>query len=313
MVDLPSYGPAGRIRLGSFLRSRPLLLNYEGDEKLIDFQVKCALTSSDIPFEKLRADKQDLLFVDNNNEAIPYWIEKADSTEIIVWLKFSEVIPGKEAFWLYYGNGNFLGASDGDTVFDFFDDFEDYTEKWQEGGDSPTVSSETVDGRSVVKITNGGTNCGGLETKQNINVENRVIERLIKGWTDTGNDDVDECICIDAAWETYAWCSHNLMHGLFDLEGGAESHGLEIGGNGWKNLGTEQLSATAWKRVITIIETGEITGICGDEEISETGTPSTYEGKLMLSVDNNQNNAGVYYDWIFVRKYTEPEPSVSVG
>jgi len=96
---------------------RPLILNNEGSEKLTDFQVKCVLTSSDIPFEKLRADKQDLLFVDNNNEPIPYWIEKADNMEIIVWLKFSEIPPGKEVFWLYYGNGNFSGASDASETF----------------------------------------------------------------------------------------------------------------------------------------------------------------------------------------------------
>jgi len=98
-------------------------LSYKGNDKLTDFQVKCILTSEDIPFEKLRPDKQDLLFIDNNNEIIPYWIEKVDSTEIIIWLKFSEIIPGRETFWLYYGNGNFAGISDGEETFDFFDDF----------------------------------------------------------------------------------------------------------------------------------------------------------------------------------------------
>lgn len=120
MIDLPirrGYEGPNRVSTGRFLRMRPLWLNYDGSEKLIDFQVKCVLTPSDIPFEKLRADKQDLLFVNNNNEQIPYWIEKADSTEIIVWLKFSEIIPGKEVFWLYYGNGNFSGASDVAATF----------------------------------------------------------------------------------------------------------------------------------------------------------------------------------------------------
>ena len=118
MIDLPirrGYEGPNRVSTSQFLRMRPLWLNYDGSEKLTNFQVKCILTSSDIPFEKLRADKQDLLFVDNNNELIPYWIEKADSTEIIVWLKFSKIIPGKEVFWLYYGNANFSGASDGEA------------------------------------------------------------------------------------------------------------------------------------------------------------------------------------------------------
>lgn len=117
MIDLPSYGYTGRIKLGSFLRQRPLILNYSGSEKLTDFQVKCTLAPSDIPFEKLRADKQDLLFVDNNNELIPYWIEKADASEIVVWLKFSEIEEGKTVLWLHYGNGNFAGMSNASKVF----------------------------------------------------------------------------------------------------------------------------------------------------------------------------------------------------
>ncbi|RLI99997.1 MAG: hypothetical protein DRP08_06800 [Candidatus Aenigmatarchaeota archaeon] len=120
MIDLPirrGYEGPNRVSTCQFLRMRPLWLNYEGTEKLTDFQVKCVLTPTDIPFEKLRTDKQDLLFVDNNNEPIPYWIEKADSTEIIVWLKFSEIIPGKEVFWLYYGNGNFSGVSNVSAIF----------------------------------------------------------------------------------------------------------------------------------------------------------------------------------------------------
>jgi len=125
MIDLPAHGYRGRIYLGSFLRYRPLWLKYDGDEKLTDFQVKCTLTNQDIPLEKLRSDKRDLLFITYEGENIPYWIEKANASEIIVWLKFSEIIPGKEVFWLYYGNGNFPGASNGSAVFEFFDNFED--------------------------------------------------------------------------------------------------------------------------------------------------------------------------------------------
>jgi len=117
MIDLPARGYRGRIYLGSFLRYRPLWLNYDGSEKLIDFQVKCTLTNKDIAFEKLRADKQDLLFIAYDGQPIPYWIENFNNTEIIVWLKFSEIIPGNEAFWLYYGNGNFPGISNASATF----------------------------------------------------------------------------------------------------------------------------------------------------------------------------------------------------
>jgi len=153
MVDLPARGYRGRIYLGSFLRYRPLWLKYNGDGKLTDFQVKCVLTNQDIPFEKLRPDKQDLLFITYEGESIPYWIESANSTQIIVWLKFSEIIPGKEVFWLYYGNGNFSGASNGAATFDFFDYFEDLS-KWTilNGGGNGSASIIERDGKKWLEL-----------------------------------------------------------------------------------------------------------------------------------------------------------------
>jgi len=160
MVDLPARGYRERAHLGSFLRYRPLWLNYTGGEKLTNFQVECILTNNDIPFEKLRSDKQDLLFISYDGEPIPYWIEKASSAEIKVWLKFSEIIPGKEIFWLYYGNGNFPGASNGSSVFEFFDDFETFNEdEWEKEGGSITIVPDPANsGRgNVLKFDGGGS------------------------------------------------------------------------------------------------------------------------------------------------------------
>ena len=295
---------------------RPVTITEQSGNDLTDYQVLVELNNTNFNFAHAQTNGEDIRFTDKEGDLRDYWIEEWDAVNETakIWVKVPSIpANGTTELYMYYGNPSASSASDGDATFEFFDDFEDYTEKWQEGGDSPTVSSETVDGRSVVKITNGGINCGGIETKQSINVENRVIERLIKGWMDALVGDVDENLGIDTAWKNDWYCTDNLMHGLFDIEGEAESHGLKIGGNGDISLGSQQLSTTEWKRVTTIIETGKITGICGGEEISATGTPTTYEGKLMISVDNNQDNAGVYYDWVFVRKYTSPEPTVEVG
>jgi len=174
MIDLPARGYRGRIYLGSFLRYRPLWLKYNGDGKLTDFQVKCVLTNQDIPFDKLRPDKQDLLFIAPEGESIPYWIESANSTQIIVWLKFSEIIPDKEIFWLYYGNGNFSGSSNGDSVFEFFDDFEDgdYTDKW-----SPIHDITCQELNGYIEQTNdpeggSGSNYHGLQSLKTFNSNN---------------------------------------------------------------------------------------------------------------------------------------------
>ena len=171
MIDLPTRGYRGRIYLGSFLRYRPLWLKYDGNEKLINFQVKCTLTNKDIAFEKLRADRQDLLFITYDGEAIPYWIENANSTEIIVWLKFSEIIPGTEIFWLYYGNGNFSGASNGEATFEFFDDFEDgiYTDKWTRIHDITWQESNGYIEQTNDPAGESGANYHGLQSLKTFN------------------------------------------------------------------------------------------------------------------------------------------------
>ncbi len=145
MIDLPARGYRGRVYLGSFLRYRPLWLKYEGSKTLTDFQVGFILTNHDIAFEKLRPDKRDLLFITQDGEAIPYWMEKADSSEIIVWLKFSTIKKGKEIFWLYYGNGNFTGASNGSSTFEFFDDFSANLDNWEQVGDGSAQIVEDSD------------------------------------------------------------------------------------------------------------------------------------------------------------------------
>ena len=157
MIDLPSYGPTTRIRLGNFLRMRPLLLNYEGIEKLENFQVRCILSTRDIPFEKLRSDRQDLLFIDNNNEIIPYWIEEVSDTQIKLWLRFPKIVPGTETFWLYFGNTNFSGLSNGEATFEFFDDFRD-ANRWIIAGSNPD--------KITINETEGRIEWNGLTKKE---------------------------------------------------------------------------------------------------------------------------------------------------
>ena len=297
----------------TFKYRRKITITEQSGSDLTYYQVLIELNSTNFDFTHAQTNGEDLRFTDADGNLLDYWIEEWDvvNESAKVWVKVPSIPANSSVkIYMYYGNPSASSASDGDAVFEFFDDFEDYTEKWQEGGDSPTVSSETADGRSVVKITNGGCDCGGIETKENINVENRIIERMLKGWAAEGTD-IDECLCIDTAWKNDWRCSDNLMHGVFDLVGGEDSHQVRIGGiNSW---GSKQLSPTEWKIAKTIIESGKITGIYDGEEISGEGAPTTYTGKILLSVDNNANSAGVYYDWIRVRKYTEPEPSVSLG
>ena len=124
MIELPQRCFIGRVNPRWFARVRPLFINYTGSETLTEMQVECVLSSSDIPFEKLRPDKEDLLFVDQNNEVIPHFIKEQNNSEIKLLLKFHTIRPGREIFWLYFGRPDFRGSDKFSTFF-FYDDFED--------------------------------------------------------------------------------------------------------------------------------------------------------------------------------------------
>jgi len=239
------------------------------------------------------------------SSSFSYWQEK-DGT---FWVNVLEIPAGSsKTIYAYYGNDEAESASDGDATFEFFDDFEDYTTNWDTGGDSPTVSSATVDGKTVVSITDGGTHAGGIATKVAYNMENRIVERMIKGWGSSGAD-VDNLVGVGTSWASNWYSTLNLLHGAMDIISG-DAHALYIEGSGdYSESAHLQLT---WQRETTIIETGNIRGIYYGETREKTGTPN-YTGNIMMSTDNNLNSAGVYIDWLIVRKYASPEPGVSIG
>ncbi len=317
MIDLPirrGYEGPNRVSTCQFLRMRPLWLNYDGSEKLTNFQVKCVLTPSDIPFGKLRADKQDLLFVDNNNEVIPYWIEKADSTEIIVWLKFSEIIPGKEVFWLYYGNGNFSGASDGDSVFEFFDDFEDGmidANKWQK------VLSGVTESGSYLRLLHSDDNYGG----DIFSIKTFSLPFILEYKWKAGMADVNEYVGMQSTTDPSNWV---LTEGVDWIIGFRFYRGSANGGSdAWKfntskdGSRTETETGTAdsnWHRIKIVATAGSVKFYADDVLVKEH-TTNIPDSPLYICADHklySGTDVESLVDNIFIRKYISSEPVVSV-
>ena len=304
MIDLPQRCFIGRVNPRWFARVRPLYLNYTGSETLTDYQVRCTLTPSDIPFEKLREDKSDLLFVDSYDEVIPYWIEKSNSSELVVWLKFPHIKTGREIFWLYYGNGDFTGISNGNEVFLFFDDFEGTslsTNKWE----VPSGTAYQV-ANGLLKITNTDVR---IQSKTTFS-EGVALELKVKPVTLPPNG--------FEAGGFYLSSSNAILYHR------DPNRDYVRNDDSWNSLGEELLALGVWHKLIftaffdgtthTVnikairLDTGEIvyqgdwTNTVSDEKITlsrrpdEKYTDQSYEA---------------YWDWIGVRKYTAPEPFIS--
>ncbi|MBU4179970.1 MAG: DUF2341 domain-containing protein, partial [Actinobacteria bacterium] len=102
---------------------------------LTDYQVMVELKGSDFPAEAKNGGA-DIRFTDAGGVELSYWIEEWDSAgkTARIWVKVPEVPSGGEAkITMHYGNPLAKSSSNGNSTFDFFDDFDGTslnTNKW---------------------------------------------------------------------------------------------------------------------------------------------------------------------------------------
>jgi len=104
------------------------------NETLSNYQVKIELNPSNFDFSSASIDASDVYFVDSNENYIPYWIESWGDDHAVIWCKVP-VIPANTSthIWMLYGYTAEHPMSDGDSTFEFFDDFEGTSGNTQKG------------------------------------------------------------------------------------------------------------------------------------------------------------------------------------
>ena len=112
---------------GAWKYQQEIVVHENSGETLTDYQVMIKLEGNDFPAE-VQSDGADIRFTDENNVELNYWIEEFNKGSGIakVWVKVSEIpARGKTKIKMWYGNPDAGSMSDGDAVFEFFDDFDD--------------------------------------------------------------------------------------------------------------------------------------------------------------------------------------------
>ena len=288
---------------------KPIIIdNTLNPSQLTDFQILITFSSASLIDEgKMRSDCGDLRFADANGVKLNYWIESGINTENTrVWVKIPLVPAGSSTtIYMYYGNPEATSESNGTATFEFFDDFENLNNWNLRGSSSTTLIAEN---RTVVKITSRSYNPEGIYTKNFFNVTNKIIELELKGF---GNSDLDAAVYVDTRWATNYYGSVNINHFIGDNYAG-NTHRVYLGG---AFSAGSQYTRSQWAIATLIVNNTGITGIYMGETLSLSGSPSTYVGFIALQADNDgsPNTRYYYVDWIRMRKYAKPEPTVSIG
>jgi len=239
---------------------------------------------------------------------LPYYIESWDSQneQAKVWVKVPKVPAGGSVdLYIYYGNSGAESESDGEAVFEFFDDFDtaDYTVI---RGSSSQVS--VSDGWLRIDATSGVDS-----------TYNDIIVELNKQASISGDFIVESKVTIDTK-EAYAVMLETNGQGYSgQWYGDIGDMGYIMKWDGWSSKSvladdTHYSAPTGSTQVLRWDRVGSELRLW-DTDLSQvilTASSSTYTSFSKVAI--RVYDGGVWQtDWVRVRKYAEQEPNISVG
>ena len=286
---------------------------------LTDYQVLVTLNTSNFDYSKANADGSDLRFTNYTNSAVyRYWIETWNTSgDSRIWVNVSSVPDGDSKMYMWYNNSAAGSESDGDATFNFFDDFEGTGDLngqrgWQDCGN---INAE-LQGDGTVKITSPSNYVKIVNSKDASSNNNIVIEYRGKFPTSPsgGHDDAGVCFKSDyltSGSDDLAYYFRKvgngnelLSHFNMPEDGGYEKH------FDWYppvSMDNEfHIYTMKWTspHIIVYIDETQV------HQMLFSAIPSGNKVGLFI---HSAASTEFVFDWIFVRKYADHEPTTSVS
>ena len=324
----------------SWNKKRPIHIDNTGGSAQTYYQVPLNITYD----EDMQPDFDDIRVVnETSGEAVPYWIEDKVNGN---WCKIrfnASYIPASswcnDTYYLYYGNPSASDASDGRSVFLFFDDFDNGTEQLTEYDNSydRLDIDRTADKRFEITDLRK-SECDVYANKEILGIKHFVLEASgrITGASGTLNmqsfgialTDIDGDPSSSNANSNSIILRWDLENGYYAI-GGTEVRGTTSNRtNGDKAYGGIEigLNTTVYPRVVVdgttatfyIYSDAERTSQIAGSPISITLTDDTITFNWIVlaahehCADQDRYISG-WIDDIRVRKYASPEPTASLG
>lgn len=282
---------------------------------LTDYQILLKIENDPQFFDDCESKKEAIRVYDTDKATeLSYWIEEWDTTNnnAKIWIKVPS-IPGSSTKTIYISvdPSRTTDESDGDATFLFFDDFEDGT-----AGESLSSTKWAhlrgtwkyyQDGDRMVARYEGGASDGSARAinSESISETNFAVEALVKGFS---GKDAGVFICSSDDVTTKYGDNYWICWG----DGGTKARIFKSADTSAPLLAetTNSVPTDYTRMTVTHKSNGEIKFYREDTElVSATDTTYTSGRVGLYSWYSDTNNP--YFDWIFVRKYADPEPTIS--
>ena len=293
---------------------RPITI--QSDNALSDYQVLVQLDGSNFDFSKAKSDGSDIRFVDEDDATkLNYWIEEwdASSESAKIWVKVPSIPAGEKTIYLYYNNSEAVSESDGDAVFEFFDDFEDNDiSDWNAGDNIGSVFSTKPSVENGYVRSTGEKQ--GMHKSLSLSLSAYALRYRIYFSGDDSYNYLFSCL-IHTGGSPAEYYSHLCTQGKPSHEGMQVRKDDFWEGDILARDDTETFTGDVWHTVEFAHKpdgkwSGEHNGNDVDFEYANVADTSY---STFSSINLCFRLASQRCDWILVRKYTSPEPSTSVG
>lgn len=250
-----------------------------------------------IPPSEVRSDFADLRIIDEVGRLLPYYIETVGSGYVDIWVMLYSISPNGAIIRLCYGAGNIQAASSGartfPLLFDHFDGAALDTTLWSNQG-TATVSQTN----SICTIYSGSAAYKGiLSVATNLGINTAFRTNLKQGSAGsyqyfgydsgvTGINYTNEAFISDNASQLALYCRASGSGGSSNFAGHDTTtyHTYEIQRDGTSNVFGYFDGSLVATRTTTL------------PSVDLSGMFATY-------------NSYLYVDYVYVRKYANPEPS----
>jgi len=266
---------------------------------LFDYPIRVEIT--DPQFFEECPDQKYIECYFQDGSWIPHWVEEFDpaNNKAVIWVKVPQIpANGTVKVFIKVNPSRTEDLSDGEAVFDFFDDFEDGvidTTKWT------VQSGNWVEEGGVIKTDGTGSGSAFLLTN-NTFMNVKIITKLMMV-SGTYRRAGIVCNWINSSDHRFAQIRDNeddIVIWQYNPSTGAHEALASASFTSQTNV---------WYRSMVIVTPDSIKVFVDDiQYIDKTGL-SLAEGRVGLQAPAS----GVsQFDWFLVAKYIDPEPTVSV-
>lgn len=242
-------------------------------------------------------DFRDLRFFQADGIEIPFWVEsKTDGSTAFVWFKPYSV-SNRQAY-VFYGNREAVSQSNGDKVFEFFDDFNDNAISASWTSVAATVTEES----QKIKMVNGSDSDACLSSSYSTAGDFCLVCGLSAEGTSSGRGIGIDCRNSATNWFTVRMQPYDDNFRLGKYVNSSWS---------WVATLASTIATSTQYRVI-FAKTGTSLGVTINGSYLGAFSDAfldDYTWNIGLRAFGNQNS---YCDYFAIKKYTGVEPSCTL-